>query len=235
MALTISKIWLVIRVVQTASTSSAVTTSRSRQYQIRLLELHLDIFHIGAGLGEQQLCGVLGDLFPFFAQNTGDPALQCISLGQVIDLAETLPFLAERRVMFFKDTGLFKAGGDIRETQSCLHDFANSAVRTSYHKRKEEGMSRKSGFMQEFKKFILRGNVMDMAVGVIVGGAFTAIVTSLNQDILTPVLAIFGGTDFSNLYVKLGSGDTAPVLMYGNFITAVINFLITAFVIFYIL
>ena len=93
-------------------------------------------------------------------------------------------------------------------------------------------MSRKSGFMQEFKKFILRGNVMDMAVGVIVGGAFTAIVTSLNQDILTPVLAIFGGTDFSNLYVKLGSGDAAPVLMYGNFITAVINFLITAFAIF---
>ena len=90
-------------------------------------------------------------------------------------------------------------------------------------------MSKKSGFIQEFKKFILRGNVMDMAVGVIVGGAFTAIVTSLNQDILTPILAIFGGTDFSNLYVKLGSGDTAPVLMYGNFITAVINFLITAF------
>lgn len=47
-------------------------------------------------------------------------------------------------------------------------------------------MSKKSGFIQEFKKFILRGNVMDMAVGVIVGGAFTAIVTSLNQDILTP-------------------------------------------------
>ena len=93
-------------------------------------------------------------------------------------------------------------------------------------------MSKKSGFIQEFKKFILRGNVMDMAVGVIVGGAFTAIVTSLNQDILTPVLAIFGGTDFSNLYVKLGSGDTAPVLMYGNFITAVINFLIMALVIF---
>ena len=73
---------------------------------------------------------------------------------------------------------------------------------------------------------------MDMAVGVIVGGAFTAIVTSLNQDILTPILAIFGGTDFSNLYVKLGSGDTAPVLMYGNFITAVINFLLVALVIF---
>jgi len=88
------------------------------------------------------------------------------------------------------------------------------------------------GFIAEFKKFILRGNVMDMAVGVIVGGAFTAIVTSLNQDILTPILGIFGGTDFSNLTLKLGSGENAPVLCYGNFITAVINFLITAFVIF---
>jgi large conductance mechanosensitive channel len=88
------------------------------------------------------------------------------------------------------------------------------------------------GFIEEFKKFIMRGNVMDMAVGVIVGGAFTSIVTSLNQDILTPILGIFGGTDFSNLTVKLGTSDTAPVLTYGNFITAVINFLITALVIF---
>ena len=87
-------------------------------------------------------------------------------------------------------------------------------------------------FLEEFKSFALRGNVMDMAVGVIVGGAFTSIVTSLNQDILTPVLGIFGGTDFSNLKVTLGSGENAPVLCYGNFITAVINFLITAFVIF---
>lgn len=93
-------------------------------------------------------------------------------------------------------------------------------------------MSKGNGFISEFKKFILRGNVMDMAVGVIVGGAFTSIVTSLNQDILTPLLGIFGGTDFTSLCVKLGSGEEAPVLMYGNFITAVINFLITAFVIF---
>lgn len=93
-------------------------------------------------------------------------------------------------------------------------------------------MSKKNGFFNEFKKFIVRGNVMDMAVGVIVGGAFTSIVTSLNQDILTPILGIFGGTDFSNLMVKLGSGENAPVLTYGNFITAVLNFLITAFVIF---
>ena len=93
-------------------------------------------------------------------------------------------------------------------------------------------MNKGKGFIEEFKKFIMRGNVMDMAVGVIVGGAFTSIVTSLNQDILTPILGIFGGTDFSNLKVTLGSGENAPVLCYGNFITAVINFLITAFVIF---
>ena len=73
-------------------------------------------------------------------------------------------------------------------------------------------------FFEEFKDFIARGNVMDMAVGVIIGGAFTAIVTSLNKDIITPILAIFGGVDFSNLTLKMG--------------TAVINFLITAFIIF---
>lgn len=88
------------------------------------------------------------------------------------------------------------------------------------------------GIIAEFKKFIMRGNVLDMAVGVIVGGAFTSIVTSLNQDILTPILGIFGGTDFSYLTVTLGKGENAPVLCYGNFITAVLNFLITAFIIF---
>lgn len=88
------------------------------------------------------------------------------------------------------------------------------------------------GFVAEFKKFIMRGNVMDMAVGVIVGGAFTAIVTSLNKDILTPMLALFGGIDFSYLQLVMGEGEEAPILMYGNFITAVLNFLITAFMIF---
>ena len=96
----------------------------------------------------------------------------------------------------------------------------------------EAHMSKGKGFLNEFKKFIMRGNVMDMAVGVIVGGAFTSIVTSLNKDILTPILGILGGIDFSNLVVVLGSGEEAPVLAYGNFITAVLNFLITAFVIF---
>ncbi len=88
------------------------------------------------------------------------------------------------------------------------------------------------GFMEEFKKFIMRGNVLDMAVGVIVGGAFTAIVTSLNTDILSPLLALLGGTDFSYLTIKLGASENAPVLMYGSFITAIINFLVTAFAIF---
>lgn len=95
-------------------------------------------------------------------------------------------------------------------------------------------MSKEKGIVAEFKKFILRGNVLDMAVGVIVGGAFTAIVTSLNKDILTPLLGIFGGTDFSHLTVALGEGEAAPVLAYGNFITAVINFLVTAVVIFFL-
>lgn len=88
------------------------------------------------------------------------------------------------------------------------------------------------GFIKEFKEFITRGNVMDLAVGVIIGGAFTGIVTSLNEDIITPILGMFGGTDFSNLTLTLGTSAAAPTLMYGNFITAVIHFLITALVVF---
>ena len=84
-------------------------------------------------------------------------------------------------------------------------------------------------FMNEFKAFISRGNVMDMAVGVIIGSAFTAIVNSLVNDIINPFLGIFGGMNFSDLSVTL-TGDVE--LYYGNFITAIINFLIMAFVIF---
>ena len=87
-------------------------------------------------------------------------------------------------------------------------------------------MKKKSGIIEEFKKFITRGNVMDMAVGVIVGGAFTTIVTSLNNDIISPILGIFGGVDFSDLKLVMGSGENAPVLKYGSFLTAVIIFLI---------
>ena len=84
-------------------------------------------------------------------------------------------------------------------------------------------------FMEEFKKFINRGNVMNMAVGVIIGGAFTSIVNSLVNDIINPILGVFGGLNFSEYSLPLKGEAT---LNYGNFITAVINFLIMAFVIF---
>lgn len=87
-------------------------------------------------------------------------------------------------------------------------------------------------FMEEFKAFISRGNVMDMAVGIIIGGAFTAIVTSLVNDIINPILGVFGGKDFSQLSIPL-SGDAA--LNYGNFIASIINFLIMAFIVFMIM
>tara|TARA_B100000949_G_C14189623_1_gene411134 strand:- start:304 stop:711 length:408 start_codon:yes stop_codon:yes gene_type:complete len=96
---------------------------------------------------------------------------------------------------------------------------------------------------KEFKSFIAKGNVMDMAVGIIIGAAFTAIVTSMVGDILMPVIGVFtSGIDFSNLYLALdgNSYDSlaaaeeagAPLVKYGVFINAVINFLIVALVIF---
>jgi len=99
--------------------------------------------------------------------------------------------------------------------------------------------------IREFRDFIAKGNVMDLAVGIIIGAAFTAIVNSLVQDIINPLIGlIIGGVDFSNLYFVL-SGNVpenaglqtakdsgAAVFAYGSFITAVINFLIIAWVVF---
>ena len=84
-------------------------------------------------------------------------------------------------------------------------------------------------FIKEFKEFISRGNVMDMAVGIIIGGAFTTIVNSLVNDIINPILGVFGGKDFSQYYIQLNGEAT---LNYGAFISAIINFLIMALVIF---
>lgn len=84
-------------------------------------------------------------------------------------------------------------------------------------------------FLDEFKTFISRGNVMDMAVGVIIGASFKAIVDSLVADIINPVLGIFGGMNFSEYKIQLPGEAT---LNYGNFITSIINFLIMAFIIF---
>ncbi|TCD14620.1 large conductance mechanosensitive channel protein MscL [Oricola cellulosilytica] len=96
---------------------------------------------------------------------------------------------------------------------------------------------------EEFKEFIAKGNVMDLAVGVIIGGAFGTIVTSLTDDVIMPIVgAIFGGFDFTDYFIPLSSDVTAStldaareqgaVLAYGSFITAVINFLILAWIIF---
>ena len=99
--------------------------------------------------------------------------------------------------------------------------------------------------LNEFKDFIAKGNVMDMAVGIIIGAAFTAIVTSLVGDLINPIIGLFsGGVDFTNNYVVL-SGDVpagaslevaretgAAVFAFGSFLMAVINFLIIAFVVF---
>lgn len=101
--------------------------------------------------------------------------------------------------------------------------------------------------LSEFKAFIARGNVLDLAVGVIIGAGFGKIVTSLTDDVIMPVIGrIFGGLDFSNKYTVL-SGEVAPgtsleaaraaganVLAWGSFVSAVINFVILAFVIFQI-
>lgn len=87
--------------------------------------------------------------------------------------------------------------------------------------------------LNEFKNFIAKGNVMDMAVGIIIGAAFTAIVTSLVQDIINPIIGLFtGGIDFSGLAYRLTDGEDGAVFAYGNFIMAVINFLIIAWVVF---
>ncbi len=84
-------------------------------------------------------------------------------------------------------------------------------------------------FMSEFKEFIAKGDVMSMAVGIIIGGAFTAIVNSLVGDVITPILGIItGGIDFTGISITFGDAN----IMIGNFIQAVITFLLTAFVIF---
>lgn len=84
-------------------------------------------------------------------------------------------------------------------------------------------------FFEEFKTFISRGNVVDMAVGIIIGGAFTGIVSSLVEDIINPLIGLFGGMNFDRYSITLLGEAT---LNYGKFLTAVMNFIIMAFVVF---
>ena len=102
------------------------------------------------------------------------------------------------------------------------------------------------GFMKEFKEFAIKGNVVDLAVGIMIGAAFTTIVNSVIQDLVMPTIAsVIGSPDFSNAYIDLKgkvppgtplaeAKQMGPVLAYGNFITVIINFLLLAFAIFMI-
>lgn len=101
--------------------------------------------------------------------------------------------------------------------------------------------------LKEFKEFIARGNVLDLAVGIVIGAAFTAIVNSFVKDILSPLLGVFGSANFNNQFIVLKAGEKAPppyssleaataasavTFNYGSFLTALINFLIVAFALF---
>src|SRR5688572_13510220 len=99
------------------------------------------------------------------------------------------------------------------------------------------------GFAKEFKEFALKGNVMDLAIGVIIGAAFGKIVDSVVKDLIMPVVGVFFDSDFSNLYIPLGENipagtplekarEIGPIFAWGNFVSVVINFIILAFVIF---
>lgn len=107
-------------------------------------------------------------------------------------------------------------------------------------------MAKGKGFISEFKTFIMRGNVIDLAVGVIIGGAFQKIVNSLVNDIVMPLISLLtGGIDFSNWFLVLGEGEFATAaaakeagvatLNYGTFLSTALDFLIMAFVIFLII
>ncbi len=88
-------------------------------------------------------------------------------------------------------------------------------------------------FLGEFKTFALKGNMIDLAVGMIIGSAFTGIVGSLVNDIFMPLLSIFTGKiNFDDLMIVLGSGENAATINYGTFLTHVVNFLVVSFVIF---
>ena len=102
------------------------------------------------------------------------------------------------------------------------------------------------GMISEFKEFAMKGNLVDLATGFILGGAFSTVVSSLVDDVIMPPLGLLlGGVDFSNLFVNLGPGEFAtlaaaeeagaPIIRYGQFINAVISFLIVALVLFFII
>jgi large conductance mechanosensitive channel len=130
---------------------------------------------------------------------------------------------------------------------SLRYSIANAKTGLVGAKRTLQQHKGRAAMLQEFKDFAMKGNVVDLAVGVIIGGAFGKIVESMVADIIMPIIgAIFGNIDFSNLYASLGS-KIAPgtgyadakkagaVLGYGQFLTYVVNFVIVAFVLFLVI
>ena len=102
------------------------------------------------------------------------------------------------------------------------------ATETKDPQKKSNAITR---FLGEFKEFISKGNVLDMAVGVVIGGAFTAIVTALVEDIINPLIGLFFKADFSDVVIGLGGSS----IKIGEFVKSVINFLIVAFVLFVVI
>ncbi len=100
-------------------------------------------------------------------------------------------------------------------------------------------MSKSKGFIAEFKEFISKGDVMDLAVGLVIGSAFTSIVNAIVNDIIMPVVGLLiGGVDFTDLAIRIPNffgGNTAAVIRYGSFIQATVNFLIIAFALFIVI
>lgn len=109
---------------------------------------------------------------------------------------------------------------DVKNVQKKFKSVANRSVDTI----------KKVGIIEEFKNFISRGNVLDLAVGVIIGGAFQNLVTSLTNNIISPILGCFTEADFTAYSLKIGTLD----LKYGAFLTDIINFIIMAFIVFLI-
>lgn len=107
-------------------------------------------------------------------------------------------------------------------------EVKNIDVKASAKEMKDKGFK----FIQEFKSFVLRGNVMDMAIGVIIGGAFTSIVSALTADFINPLINCFGGAEVKG---QLEIFNTGQYINWGHFLTAIINFLIMAAVLFILL
>lgn len=131
------------------------------------------------------------------------------------------------------------AGKNSKSTKKAERMEKIEELRAKNEERRKEAAEKGGKFIGEFREFISQGNVMDLAIGVVIGTAFTSIVTSLVNDIIMPVVGlIVGGVDFTALEVMIPNffgGDTAAHIRYGNFLQVAVNFLIIAFTLFIVM